>query len=87
MCQFQARAFNYMQTFQNTLPSLKVNEDGFSVGFGPEVGVISGINSKLTLPEPLMFGLVVVAVILTFVAFFSYLPPALKQIKENIKKK
>ena len=60
---------------------------GLIVGFGPEVGVISGINSKLTLPEPLMFGLVVVAVILTFVAFFSYLPPALKQIKENIKKK
>ncbi len=57
------------------------------VGFGPEIGAISQLNPQYTIPEPLMFVLVVVAVVLTFIAFFSYVPGALKQMKENAKKK
>lgn len=57
------------------------------VGFGPEIGAISRMNAQYTISEPIMFVLVVIAVILTFVAFFSYVPGALKQIKENSKKK
>ena len=53
------------------------------IGFGPEVGAISAVYPNFTLPETVMFVLVVIAVVLTFVAFFSYLPGALKQIKEN----
>lgn len=53
------------------------------IGFGPEVGAISAVYPNFTLPEAVMFVLVVIAVVLTFVAFFSYLPGALKQIKEN----
>ncbi len=57
------------------------------VGFGPEIGAISSVYPQYTLPEAVMFILVIIAVILTFVAFFSYVPGALKQIKENAKKK
>lgn len=56
------------------------------IGFGPEIGAISMYYPQYTIPEALMFILVIIAVILTFVAFFSYLPSALKQIKENSKK-
>ena len=57
------------------------------IGFGPEIGSISMYYPQYTIPEALMFVLVVIAVILTFVAFFSYLPGAIKQIIENSKKK
>ena len=57
------------------------------IGFGPEIGAVSMYYPQYTIPETLMFVLVIIAVILTFVAFFSYLPSALKQIKENSKKK
>lgn len=56
------------------------------IAFGPEVGAISNINSALTLPETVMFVLVVIAVILTFVAFFSYIPVTVKQILNKDKK-
>ena len=56
------------------------------IGFGPEIGAISSYYPQYAIPETVMFILVVVAVILTFVAFFSYLPSAIKQIKENSKK-
>lgn len=56
------------------------------IGFGPEVGAISLYYPQYTLPEALMFVLVIVAVVLTFIAFFSYLPSAIKQMKENSKK-
>ena len=60
-----------------------------TIGFGPEVGAITYIAGfeKYTLPEPVMFVLVIIAVVLTFVAFFSYLPSAVKQILENAKAK
>ena len=59
------------------------------IGFGPEVGAVTKIASlsDYTIPEPIMFVLVIIAVIMTFVAFFSYLPNAIKQIIENSKKK
>ncbi|MBR5246964.1 MAG: CDP-alcohol phosphatidyltransferase family protein [Clostridia bacterium] len=56
------------------------------IGFGPEIGAISIYYPQYTIPETVMFILVVVAVILTFIAFFSYLPSAFKQMKENSKK-
>lgn len=56
------------------------------IGFGPEIGAISMYYPQYTIPETLMFVLVIIAVILTFVAFFSYLPGAIKQIIENLKK-
>lgn len=56
------------------------------IGFGPEIGAISAYYPQYTIPEPLMFVLVIIAVILTFLAFFSYLPGAIKQIIENSKK-
>ncbi len=57
------------------------------IGFGPEIGAISQINPQYTIPEVAMFVLVIIAVVLTFVAFFSYVPGTLKQIKEFSKKK
>ena len=57
------------------------------IGFGPEIGAISSYYPQYAISETVMFILVVVAVILTFIAFFSYLPSAIKQIKENSKKK
>lgn len=54
--------------------------------FGPEIGAVSMYYPQYTLPEFVMFGLVIVAVVLTFIAFFSYLPGAIKQIIENSKK-
>lgn len=57
------------------------------IGFGPEIGAISSYYPQYAIPETVMFILVVVAVILTFIAFFSYLPSEIKQIKENSKKK
>ncbi len=56
------------------------------VAFGPEVGAVSAIYPQATLPEMVMFAMITVAVIMTFVAFFSYLPGTIKQIKENSKK-
>lgn len=50
------------------------------IGFGPEIGAVSMLHPELTLPETVMFVLVVIAVILTFVAFLSYIPGAARQI-------
>lgn len=49
------------------------------IGFGPEVGAISLIRPEFTIPETVMFVLVIIALILTFVSFFSYIPGAAKQ--------
>ena len=56
------------------------------IGFGPEIGAVSMYYPQYTIPETLMFILVIVAVVLTFIAFFSYLPSAFKQMKDNSKK-
>ncbi|MBQ7688045.1 MAG: CDP-alcohol phosphatidyltransferase family protein [Clostridia bacterium] len=53
--------------------------------FGPEIGAFraeeGAIYPLFTLPEPVMIGLVVVAVIMTFVAFASYMPETHRQVK------
>ena len=54
------------------------------VGFGPEVGAFRDL---FTLPDMVMKVLVVVAVILTFVAFAFYLPGTFRQFKEKFSKK
>lgn len=60
---------------------------GIIIGFGPEVGAISALKPNLVLPETVMFVLVVIAVIMTFVAFFSYLPDTYRQVKAVMAKK
>ena len=57
------------------------------MAIGPEVGAIRNIY---TLPDNAMMILVSLAAVATFIAFFSYFPNVLKQIKEkskNIKNK
>ena len=52
----------------------------FIMCFGPEVGVL---NSIFTIPDKVMMALVIICVILTFTAFFSYMPAVHKQVKER----
>ena len=47
---------------------------------GPEVGAF---RAYYVLPNTVMMGLVIVAVILTFVAFFSYIPNVVKQFAQK----
>ncbi len=53
------------------------------MAFGPEVGLfrIGGDYPLFTLPDTVMMVLVVISVILTFVAFFSYVPDIRRQVK------
>ena len=48
------------------------------IAFGGENAAIKNI-----LPEPVMIGMVVISLILTFAALFSYVPGFVKQLKEN----
>lgn len=50
------------------------------MAFGPEVGAF---RDTWTLPNPVMIILVVVSVILTFIAFFSYIPDTYRQCSER----
>jgi len=50
------------------------------MAFGPDIGILGNI---WTLPAPAMLVLVGISVILTLVAFFSYVPGVLQQIKEK----
>ncbi len=52
--------------------------------FGPEVGVFA---STFTLPNIVCMVLVVISVILTLVAFVSYMPDVIRQCKEKFSKK
>ncbi|MCR4594443.1 MAG: CDP-alcohol phosphatidyltransferase family protein [Clostridiales bacterium] len=57
------------------------------IGFGPgNVGAITSINDKLVLPDTVMYILVVLSVVLTFIAFFSYVPDSARQILAKIRK-
>ena len=47
---------------------------------GPEVGAF---REFFVLPNSVMMGLVIISVILTFVAFFSYIPNVVKQFAEK----
>ena len=57
------------------------------IAFGPEVGAFSNrpgaIANIFTLPDAVMMVLVVISVIMTFVAFFSYMPETSRQVKER----
>ena len=60
------------------------------MAFGPEIGAFRDeagarnvIYPLFQLPNPLMMVLVVISVILTFVAFFSYMPETRRQVKER----
>lgn len=50
------------------------------MAFGPEVGAF---REMWTLPDTVMMVLVVVAVVLTFIAFFSYIPDVYRQCSER----
>lgn len=50
------------------------------MAFGPEVGAF---RSTFTLPSTVMIVLVVISVILTFIAFFSYIPDVYRQCAER----
>ncbi len=52
----------------------------FIIGFGPEVGAF---RSLFTIPNTLMMILVIISAILTMVAFFSYIPDVIRQVKEK----
>ncbi len=53
--------------------------------FGPEIGAFraeeGAVLPLFTLPQPVMMVLVVVSVIMTFVAFFSYMPETHRQVQ------
>ena len=57
------------------------------MAFGPEIGAFSNrpgaIYPLFTLPDTVMMVMVVIAVIMTFVAFFSYMPETHRQVKER----
>jgi len=53
------------------------------VAFGPEIGAFVNLWNCPCIPAWLMMVLVVIAVIMTFVAFFSYVPGIRRQAKER----
>lgn len=50
------------------------------MAFGPDIGILGGV---WTLPSVAMLVLVGISVVLTLVAFFSYVPGVFQQIKEK----
>ncbi len=54
--------------------------------FGPEVGALCEVTG-ITLPNIVLMVLVLISLILTIVAFFSYLPDVVRQFKERKAKK
>ena len=52
----------------------------FIIGFGPEVGAFKNL---FVIPDIVMMILVVISAILTMVAFFSYMPDVIRQVKEK----
>jgi uncharacterized membrane protein YdbT with pleckstrin-like domain len=49
--------------------------------FGPEIGAVTRFNENLVLPEPVMMVLVVIAAVMTLVAFLSYIPDTVRKFK------
>ena len=54
------------------------------IAFGPDIGIL---GSVFTLPPAVMIALVCVSVVLTIVAFVSYMPDVCRQLKEKKAKK
>ena len=50
------------------------------IAFGPDIGIL---GSVFTLPSAVMIALVCVSVVLTIVAFASYMPAVYRQLKEK----
>ena len=53
------------------------------IAIGPEVGLAAKLNINIVMPEWLTVALVIIAAILTLVAFFSYMPETYRQFKER----
>ena len=57
------------------------------IAFGPEIGAFraeeGAIIQLFTLPQAVMMTLVVIAVLMTFIAFFSYMPETRRQVKQR----
>ncbi len=53
------------------------------MAFGPDIGILGNV---FTLPAAVMIALVCISVVLTIIAFLSYLPGVFKQVKERSKK-
>ncbi|MPN01604.1 hypothetical protein SDC9_148814 [bioreactor metagenome] len=54
------------------------------IGFGPEIGAFQNL---FVLPEWSVIALVIISVVLTLVAFASYIPDTLRQVSEKVKVK
>ncbi len=50
------------------------------IAFGPDIGIL---GSVFTLPASVMLVLVAISAVLTLVAFFSYVPGVIEQLKEK----
>ncbi len=53
------------------------------MAFGPDIGILGNV---FTLPAAVMIALVCVSVVLTIIAFLSYMPGVFQQVKERSKK-
>ncbi len=53
------------------------------MAFGPDIGILGNV---FTLPAAAMIALVCISLVLTIIAFLSYLPGVFKQVKERSKK-
>lgn len=56
---------------------------GLIIAFGPDIGIL---GKYFTLPAAAMLVLVGISVVLTIIAFCSYLPEVFRQVKEKAKK-
>lgn len=54
------------------------------IAFGPDIGILAGV---FTLPSAVMIALVCISVLLTIIAFASYMPDVFRQYKEKKAKK
>lgn len=53
------------------------------MAFGPDIGILGNV---FTLPATVMIALVCISVVLTIIAFLSYMPGVFQQVKERSKK-
>lgn len=56
------------------------------IAIGPN-GALVGVWKFQALPEPVIYGMVIISVILAFVSLFGYAPGFIRQIKDNKKNK
>lgn len=56
------------------------------IAIGPN-GALVGVGFFKALPNPVIYGMVIISVVLAFVSLFGYAPGFIRQIKENKKNK